>query len=83
MFNIILFFNLPVICCFTVTCTQIQEEKGVFSEGEIMRIFCDMCEALAVLHHCHKPIIHRDMKVRKVDPSQKGKQDLISGPDKK
>lgn len=34
-------------------------------EREILRIFCDTCEAVSRLHHCQTPIIHRDLKVRK------------------
>ncbi|CAG5124358.1 unnamed protein product, partial [Candidula unifasciata] len=33
-----------------------------FSETEILKIFCDLCEAVSRLHHCHTPIIHRDLK---------------------
>ena len=34
-----------------------------FSETEVLRIFCDICEAVARLHHNQPPIIHRDLKV--------------------
>lgn len=34
-----------------------------FSENEVLRIFCDTCEAVARLHHCQTPITHRDLKV--------------------
>lgn len=34
-----------------------------FSEADVMRIFCDICEAVSRLHHCQTPIIHRDLKV--------------------
>ena len=34
-----------------------------FSEAEVVSIFCDTCEAVARLHHCQTPIIHRDLKV--------------------
>ena len=34
-----------------------------FSENEILKIFCDVCEAVSRLHHCQTPIIHRDLKV--------------------
>lgn len=33
-----------------------------FSEAEVLQIFCDTCEAVARLHHCKTPIIHRDLK---------------------
>jgi len=40
------------------------ERVGVgFSEQEVLRIFCDVCEAVSRLHHCQTPIIHRDLKV--------------------
>lgn len=38
--------------------------SGVFEEKEILRIFCDVCEAVAKLHHNKPHIIHRDLKVR-------------------
>jgi len=34
-----------------------------FTEREVLRIFCDMCEAVSRLHYCQTPIIHRDLKV--------------------
>ncbi|XP_068021871.1 BMP-2-inducible protein kinase isoform X2 [Melanerpes formicivorus] len=34
-----------------------------FSEAEVLRIFCDACEAVARLHQCKTPIVHRDLKV--------------------
>lgn len=37
-----------------------------FSEAEVLHIFCDTCEAVARLHQCKTPIIHRDLKVRPV-----------------
>ncbi|XP_075785576.1 BMP-2-inducible protein kinase isoform X2 [Pelodiscus sinensis] len=33
-----------------------------FTEPEVLRIFCDTCEAVARLHHCKTPIVHRDLK---------------------
>ena len=30
---------------------------------QVISIFCDTCEAVARLHHCQTPIIHRDLKV--------------------
>lgn len=35
-----------------------------FTESEVLQIFCDTCEAVARLHQCKTPIIHRDLKVR-------------------
>ncbi|VDI51201.1 AP2-associated kinase [Mytilus galloprovincialis] len=37
-----------------------------FTEKEVLRIFCDTCEAVARLHHCQTPIIHRDLKVENI-----------------
>ena len=37
--------------------------KTGFSEAEVMKIFTDICQAVARLHHRTKPIIHRDLKV--------------------
>ncbi len=37
--------------------------KGGFSETEVLKIFTDICLAVARLHHRTKPIIHRDLKV--------------------
>ncbi|XP_008417259.1 AP2-associated protein kinase 1 isoform X3 [Poecilia reticulata] len=37
-----------------------------FSETEVLRIFCDTCEAVARLHQCKTPIIHRDLKVENI-----------------
>jgi serine/threonine protein kinase len=43
---------------------QMNERIGVgFTEREVLRIFCDVCEAVSRLHHCQTPIIHRDLKV--------------------
>ncbi|CDQ56701.1 unnamed protein product [Oncorhynchus mykiss] len=35
-----------------------------FTEPEVLQIFCDTCEAVARLHQCKTPIIHRDLKAR-------------------
>jgi AP2-associated kinase len=35
-----------------------------FTENEVLQIFCDTCEAVARLHQCKTPIIHRDLKVK-------------------
>ena len=34
-----------------------------FREAEILRIFSDVCEAVAKLHHRKPAIVHRDLKV--------------------
>lgn len=36
------------------------------SAKEILGIFCDMCEAVARLHHSQTPVIHRDLKVENI-----------------
>jgi len=43
-----------------------------FTEVEVLSIFCDTCEAVARLHHCQTPIIHRDLKVENILQSDKG-----------
>eukprot|EP00092_Neocalanus_flemingeri_P021728 GFUD01023571.1.p1 GENE.GFUD01023571.1~~GFUD01023571.1.p1 ORF type:complete len:636 (+),score=131.91 GFUD01023571.1:37-1944(+) len=42
-----------------------------FTEAEVLNIFCDTCEAVARLHHCQTPIIHRDLKVENILQSDK------------
>uniref|UniRef100_A0A7N6B4W9 non-specific serine/threonine protein kinase n=1 Tax=Anabas testudineus TaxID=64144 RepID=A0A7N6B4W9_ANATE len=37
-----------------------------FSEAEVLQIFCDTCEAVARLHQCKTPIIHRDLKAKNI-----------------
>uniref|UniRef100_A0AAV2MPJ6 Protein kinase domain-containing protein n=1 Tax=Knipowitschia caucasica TaxID=637954 RepID=A0AAV2MPJ6_KNICA len=37
-----------------------------FTEVEVLHIFCDTCEAVARLHQCKTPIIHRDLKVENI-----------------
>ncbi|KAK1792024.1 hypothetical protein P4O66_001806 [Electrophorus voltai] len=39
--------------------------RAGFTEAEVLAIFCDACEAVARLHQCKTPIIHRDLKVKK------------------
>ncbi|CAJ0959412.1 unnamed protein product, partial [Mesorhabditis belari] len=39
--------------------------KG-FTPAEVLSIFCDMCEAVARLHHSTTPVIHRDLKVENI-----------------
>uniref|UniRef100_A0A3B1JEE3 non-specific serine/threonine protein kinase n=1 Tax=Astyanax mexicanus TaxID=7994 RepID=A0A3B1JEE3_ASTMX len=43
-----------------------------FSEAEVLQIFCDSCEAVAQLHQCKTPIIHRDLKVENILLHEKG-----------
>ncbi|XP_074084661.1 BMP-2-inducible protein kinase isoform X2 [Macrotis lagotis] len=37
-----------------------------FTEPEVLHIFCDTCEAVARLHQCKTPIVHRDLKVENI-----------------
>ncbi|XP_061115699.1 BMP-2-inducible protein kinase isoform X2 [Conger conger] len=37
-----------------------------FTEAEVLHIFCDACEAVARLHQCKTPVIHRDLKVENI-----------------
>uniref|UniRef100_A0A8D3A121 non-specific serine/threonine protein kinase n=1 Tax=Scophthalmus maximus TaxID=52904 RepID=A0A8D3A121_SCOMX len=37
-----------------------------FTEPEVLQIFCDTCEAVARLHQCKTPIVHRDLKVENI-----------------
>lgn len=37
-----------------------------FTEQEVLKIFCDICEGVSRLHHCQTPILHRDLKVENV-----------------
>ncbi|XP_069482444.1 BMP-2-inducible protein kinase [Ambystoma mexicanum] len=43
-----------------------------FTEEEVLRIFCDTCEAVARLHQCKTPIVHRDLKVENILLSDSG-----------
>ena len=54
-----------MLCFFTGSVIQLMNDRiGLgLSEREILRIFCDVCEAVSRLHHCQTPIIHRDLKV--------------------
>jgi AP2-associated kinase len=37
-----------------------------FTEQDVLKIFCDICEGVSRLHHCQTPILHRDLKVENV-----------------
>ncbi|OCU00355.1 hypothetical protein XELAEV_18006129mg [Xenopus laevis] len=43
-----------------------QRLQSGFTEHENLRIFCDTCEAVARLHQCKTPIVHRDLKVENI-----------------
>ncbi|KAF9167758.1 hypothetical protein BGX21_005868 [Mortierella sp. AD011] len=36
------------------------------TEPEILKIFSNVCEAVAYLHYCNPPILHRDIKVENI-----------------
>lgn len=57
-----------------VNVLQLMNERlsAGFTEAEVLSIFCDTCEAVARLHHCQTPIIHRDLKVENILQSDKG-----------
>jgi len=40
-----------------------RQPLGGLSEKEVLRVFCDVCEATAQLHNSRPSIIHRDIKV--------------------
>ena len=42
---------------------RLANQHSSFSEPEVVRIFCDVCEGLSRLHHAKTPVIHRDIKV--------------------
>uniref|UniRef100_A0AAG5CSX4 Protein kinase domain-containing protein n=1 Tax=Anopheles atroparvus TaxID=41427 RepID=A0AAG5CSX4_ANOAO len=53
--------------CKTNLLTLMNARLGTgFSETEAMQIFCDVAEAVARLHQCQTPIIHRDLKVENI-----------------
>uniref|UniRef100_H2T7Z8 non-specific serine/threonine protein kinase n=1 Tax=Takifugu rubripes TaxID=31033 RepID=H2T7Z8_TAKRU len=43
-----------------------------FTEAEVLRIFCDTCEAVSKLHQRKTPIVHRDLKVENILLHDKG-----------
>ena len=46
--------------------------QSKFSPTEVMKIFCDVVEAVGALHQSQPPIIHRDLKVENVLLSNSG-----------
>ncbi|XP_062557178.1 AP2-associated protein kinase 1-like [Armigeres subalbatus] len=44
-----------------------------FSEYEVLKIFCDVCESLAELHCCPAPVIYRDLKMENVVQNDMGR----------
>ena len=43
--------------------SKLKSRSSRFTEEEVLKIFTDICQAVARLHHRTKPIIHRDIKV--------------------
>ncbi|ESN95344.1 hypothetical protein HELRODRAFT_86821 [Helobdella robusta] len=43
-----------------------------YTESEVLKIFCDVCEAVSSLHHNAVPIIHRDLKIENLLRDGKG-----------
>ena len=52
--------------------SSLTEGTGVFEEEEILRIFCDVCEAVSRLHQNKPNVIHRDLKVENILISDSG-----------
>ncbi|XP_055608063.1 uncharacterized protein LOC129755541 [Uranotaenia lowii] len=48
-----------------------------FSEYEVLKIFCDVCESLAPLHCSQAPIIYRDIRVENVVQNDMGRFMLV------
>lgn len=42
---------------------RLRSENNGCNETEIIKIMCDLCEAIARMHQSDPPIIHRDLKV--------------------
>uniref|UniRef100_A0A182NLB1 Protein kinase domain-containing protein n=1 Tax=Anopheles dirus TaxID=7168 RepID=A0A182NLB1_9DIPT len=59
--------------CKTNLLTLMNARLGTgFTEPEVLQIFCDVAEAVARLHQCQTPIIHRDLKVENVLQNDQG-----------
>lgn len=50
---------------------MIRLQTGI-PENEILKIFCDVCEAVSRLHMCNTPIIHRDLKIENILITEEG-----------
>ena len=42
------------------------EQKKSIPQAQILKIFAEVCEAVAHMHNQNPPIAHRDLKVRRV-----------------
>ena len=49
-----------------MTVSDFIERNGPFSEAEAIRLVLGLCDALAILHAQHPPVIHRDIKPQNV-----------------
>uniref|UniRef100_A0A182Q3K3 Protein kinase domain-containing protein n=1 Tax=Anopheles farauti TaxID=69004 RepID=A0A182Q3K3_9DIPT len=59
--------------CKTNLLTLMNARLGTgFTEPEVLQIFCDVAEAVARLHQCQTPIIHRDLKVENILQNDQG-----------
>uniref|UniRef100_A0A182XWW4 non-specific serine/threonine protein kinase n=1 Tax=Anopheles stephensi TaxID=30069 RepID=A0A182XWW4_ANOST len=59
--------------CKTNLLTLMNARLGTgFSEPEVLTIFCDVAEAVARLHQCQTPIIHRDLKIENILQNDQG-----------
>ena len=48
------------------TLSEIIDEKGTFSEEETIRIICELCEGLEIMHQHVPAIIHNDIKTSNI-----------------
>ena len=63
-------------CCFFF---QRHLSSGTqLTQDEALKIFTDVCQAVARLHHRTKPITHRDLKVRRGRGTNGGTKDATS-----
>jgi serine/threonine protein kinase len=44
--------------------TRHSEQKKLMPQTQVLKIFAEVCEAVAHMHNQNPPIAHRDLKVR-------------------
>lgn len=49
-----------------------QRLNSGFTEIEVLKILCDVVEAVSRLHYCQTPIIHRDIKIENILQNEMG-----------
>lgn len=49
-------------------------------ETEVLKIFSDVCEGLAVMHHLDPPLLHRDLKIENILVCPPPAHDPLAGP---